>query len=225
MSYWGAIISAAADLYSNSQNQKGAKAGQEGAQAGLDWTKQVYQDAQGNFAPYLGAGQTGLNGLTRLANGDYSGFASSPDYQYSLEQMINANDHSAAARGRLYSGGYPADLAHDVNGLASQNLGNYRSSLQYLSTLGDTAASQLGSIGNGLAANVQNGYNNIASQQQSGYDSNGQLAGALGGIFNNWYQGQNNQNPYASSYSHSSNSSDPFGSGSGFSWDTYGGGG
>src|SRR6185503_17726326 len=97
-------------------------------------------------------------------------------------------DHSAAARGSLYSGGYQADLSKAQGDLASQYLGNYRNGLMSLAGMGMQAASNLGSIGNGLAANVQSGYNGIANAQQQGYDSNGQLAASLGGLFNNYWQ-------------------------------------
>lgn len=198
---WGAIIGAAASLYGNSQNQKGAHAGQEAAQQGLDWTKQVYQDAQGNFHPYLDIGQTGLAGLNKLASGDYSGFNTSPDYLYARDQAQYGIEHGAAARGSLYSPGTNVDLARELSGIASQNLGSYRNSLMGLAGLGIQAASNLGSIGVGQSGNVQAGYNAIGNARQQGYDSTGQLAAGLGGLFNNWYQGRNNQyNPYSSSY-------------------------
>jgi len=221
MSWWGEIAQLAVDYYGNQQNQHGADAAQHGAQAGLDWTKQVYQDAQGNFAPYLAAGTTGLNGLSALAGGDYSGFANSPDYLYAREQAQYGNDHSAAARGQLYDPGTQLELAHQMNGIASQNLGNYRNSLQYLSTLGAGAATNLGSIGNGLAGNVMQGYGNIANAQQQGYDSNGQLAASLGNLFGRYY-GQNNQQLTDSSYG--SNSAGNTGGGGNTYGFGYGGG-
>jgi hypothetical protein len=203
LSYWGAIISAVGSLYSNSQQNKAAGKQQQGAQAGLDWLKSVYGDAQGNFAPYLsyGQGAGGLGGLSALAGGNYDGFLKSPDYMAARDAMNYGLDHSAAARGSLYSGGYQADLSHAQGDLASQYLGNYRNSLFQGAGLGMTAASNLGSIGNGLAAGIQNGYNGVANAQATGYGANAGLATGLAGLFNNYWQGRDPQQQTGSSYS------------------------
>jgi hypothetical protein len=75
--------------------------------------------------------------------------------------------------------------------LASQNLGNYRGSLERLAQMGQNSATALGNLGAGVGSNLVGAYGNLSSAQQQGYDSNGQLAASLGGLFNNWYQGQN----------------------------------
>ena len=188
---WDTLLTGGVSLLNGFLGNKSAKAQQQGAQAGLDFTKSVYRDAQGNFQPYLTAGQGGLNGLSSLAGGDYSGFQNSPDYLYARDQAIYGGDHSAAAQGRLYSGGYPVDLAQQISGIASQNLGNYRNSLQYLAGMGQQSATSLGSIGNQNAQQQTNGYNNVANARASGYSNIGDTATSLGGLFNNWYQGRN----------------------------------
>lgn len=176
----------ASSLFGGHEAKKAASAQQQGSQAGLDWIKNVYGQSQANFAPYLQAGQGGLSGLNALASGDYSGFMNSPDYLYAREQAIYGNDHSAAARGNLYSGGHSLDLAHEMNGIASQNLGNYRSSLMGLAGLGAQSASNLGSIGSGTMGPMQQGYNGIANAQAQGYGANaamfGGVAGGLAGL-------------------------------------------
>ncbi len=199
MSYWGAIISAATSLYNGSQAAHGADAQGDAAQRGLDFTQQVYHDSQGNFAPYLAQGQTGVNGLNRLANGDYSGFINSPDYKFRVQQANDSFDNSAAARGRLFSGGAIADRDALNQGLASQGLNDYRQSLQYLATGGQNAAGTLGGIGSGTSQMVNGQYNQIGNANADRY---GAYAGALTGVAgaaNNWLQGQQNQNQ--SSYS------------------------
>lgn len=183
---WGNAIGAVVGLYGASQQKKAAGKQAKAAQAGLDWTKQVYQDAQGNFSPYLDFGQTGLGGLNALFGGDYSGFYDSPDYMAARDAMNYGLDHSAAARGRLYSGGYMADLSKAQGDLASQYLNNYRNALFHSAQMGQNAASQLGSIGNANAAQVANGYNTLGQAQAMGNVANanmfGSVAGGLSGL-------------------------------------------
>jgi len=175
MGWLGPVAQIGGALLGGIANNHAANAAQRGAQAGLDFTKGVYHDAQGNMAPYMAAGVGGLNGLSALSHGDYSGFMNSPDYLYAREQAQYGLDHSAAARGQLYDPGTQIELARQLNGIASGNLGTYRNSLQYLSSLGDQAAGQLGSIGVGQSGNVQAGYNGIANAQ-------GQAAGGWAGV-------------------------------------------
>jgi hypothetical protein len=180
-------IGVAAGLWGAKKQGDAAKAQAKGAQAGLDWTKQVYKDAQGNFAPYLGIGQQGVGGLSALLNGDYSGFYSSPDYVAAREAMNYGLDHSAAARGRLYSGGYMADLSKAQGDLAAGYLGNYRNFLGSVAGMGQNAASSLGSLGNGLASNVQAGYNGVADARATQYGAQAamlnQLVAGLGQFY------------------------------------------
>ncbi len=175
MGWLGPVAQIGSALLGAHENNQAANAAQHGAQAGLDWTKAVYRDAQGNLQPYIAAGTGGLNGLSALSHGDYSGFQNSPDYLYARQEAQYGLDHSAAARGQLYDPGTQIELGRQLNGLASQNLGNYRNSLQYLATLGQGSALGLGNIGNGLAGNVQAGYNGIA-------DAQGQRAGGIAGL-------------------------------------------
>lgn len=102
--------------------------------------------AQDGFRPYQQAGEQGLNRLSALMGGDYSGFEDSPDYTYARDQGVRAIDRSAAARGSLYSGGADADRMTFASGLASQNLGNYRNSLFGLAGMGQQAAGSMADL-------------------------------------------------------------------------------
>lgn len=182
---WGNAIQAvgvAANLWGSKKGADAAKDAAKGAGAGLDWVKNVYQDAQGNFAPYLGLGQQGVTGLTALLNGDYSGFYNSPDYKAARDAMNYGLDHSAAAKGRLYSGGYMADLSKAQGDLAAGYLGNYRGFLGNVAGMGQNAAAQLGGIGTGTGGLVMQGYNNLANAQ-------GQQAGAQAAMGVNFANG------------------------------------
>ena len=186
---WAQAITAGAGLVNSYLNKKGADAQGNAAQAGMDYTKGIYNDAQGNFQPYMDAGQNGLNGLNMLASGNYSGFENSPDYLYARSQAQYGVDHSAAARGSLYSGGHNLDLANAMNGIASQNLGNYRNSLMGMANMGQNSAAQLGQIGTNAAAGVRNSNAMIGDAKATSYGAIGGGLTGLAGQFNNYYNG------------------------------------
>src|SRR5579871_613418 len=130
----GSAISAnaagnAADAQSSAANNAAALQAQE-AQNALDFQKQQYATTQTNEAPYLAAGNSGLNALQYglgtggTANGSgvaqgslltpYSGTFSAPTglteqndpgYQARLQLGTEAIQKSAAARGSVVTGG------------------------------------------------------------------------------------------------------------------------
>jgi len=187
---WAQAITAGAGLVNSYMNKKGADAQGKAAQQGLDYTKGIYNDAQSNFQPYMQAGQNGLNGLNQLSSGNYSGFENSPDYLYARDQAQYGVDHSAAARGSLYSGGHNLDLANAMNGIASQNLGNYRNSLMGMAQMGQGAAGTLGQIGTAAAGGVRSSYGNIGDAKATGYGAIGGGLTGLAGQFTNYMNGQ-----------------------------------
>lgn len=189
---WVAVAAAGAAVIGGIASNSAANKQARSAQKGLDWTKAVYRDAEGNLRPYIDAGTGALGGLSSLAAGDYSGFNTSPDYLYARGEAQYGVDHSAAARGSLYSGGHSLDLANAMNGIASQNLGNYRNSLQYLATLGSNSASNLANTGNGLAGNVQAGYNGIGQAGANAATGWGQAGAGVATAFGNYMTNKNN---------------------------------
>ena len=171
------LASVASTLYGGHQARKAADAQKKASEASIAEQRAARDQAIGYQQPYMqyGQGMGGLAGLDRLNSGDYSGFENSPDYQYAREQMIYGQDHSASARGRLQSGGYAMDLAQGLNGLASQNLGNYRGSLQWGAGLGANAASGLASLGASAGdsiAKLQHDSGLAMAGKQSAYGNN-----------------------------------------------------
>lgn len=185
---WAAAITAGTSLVNGYLGNKAAGEQADAAQAGLDFTKQVYGDAQGNFQPYMAAGQQGLTGLDALAGGDYSGFMNSPDYLASQQAGIYALDHSAAARNRLNSGGYEVDLQNAGQNNAAQYLGQYRQSLQYLAGMGQQSVGQLAGIGQQAAGQVANQYGQIGQAQANGLGAWGGAITGIAGAANDYLQ-------------------------------------
>lgn len=189
-----AVIGAGAALYAaNKQGQaadKAASASQNATNAAINQQNLNYDRTAANLQPYTAAGTNALTGLQRLNSGDYSGFQSSPDYQFSLSQGLQGLDRSAAARGSLFSGGQQADILKYATGLAGQYLGNYRNALQSQANMGLTAGTSLGSIGAGQSGAIGNYLmGNAGNQTAAGYNSANvqsnlvnQLGGAAGQI-------------------------------------------
>lgn len=180
MAWVAPALNIASSLFGGHEAKKAASAQQQGSQAGLDWVKNVYGNAQGNLGGYV---QGGLGALSNLTANNY---VQSPAYQYMKDEMVSGIDASAANRGNLYSGGHNLDLARHLNGLAASDYNQWWDNQLGLAGLGAQAASNLGSIGTATMGNVQNGYNGIANAQGQGYGANaamfGNIAGSLGGL-------------------------------------------
>lgn len=126
---------------------------------------------------------------------DYSAFYDSPDYQFALQQGVQTLDRSAAARGRLYSGGYGQDLTKFGQGLASQQLNNYANRLGTIAGVGQTASNNLASLGANYANQYGQNLNNAADARSSAYaanaNANSNLANGLSQAANYYWQYRN----------------------------------
>lgn len=83
-------------------------------------------------------------------------FMETPGYQFRMDEGIRALDRSAAARGRLGSGGYGRDLTTFAQGIASDEFNNYANRLAGLAGMGQNAAAQTGTLGVQTGGNIAN---------------------------------------------------------------------
>jgi hypothetical protein len=207
-----AVTAAAASVYSANQQKQAAKgaanAQTNAANSAIGQTEQNYQRTATNLNPYITSGQNALGTINALNSGDYSSFHASPDYQFSLSQGLQGLDRSAAARGSLYSGGQTADTLNYAEGLANQNYNNYYSKLADLAGMGQSAASNLGSIGTGNAAAIGNYLTNAGEAAANGAINSANASsnmtsqlGQLAGQYASSYQWNTNpDNPYGPNY-------------------------
>ncbi len=189
--FWDSLLQFGVPLLQGFFGNKAANAQQQGAQAGLDFTKQVYGDAQGNLNPFISGGQGALSSLANAQAGDYSGFNSSPDYLWALQQGLSNMDNGAAAQLRLNSGGLANDRAKYAEGLATQNLNNWANRNLSIAQLGAQSAGQLGSLGTQNAGLQSQLYGNKADAQAAGYYNTAGTLGNLANLFGSSY----NTNP------------------------------
>lgn len=209
-----AVVVGAGMAYSaNRQGAAQKKAGRaqaSAAQQTLDAQQGIYNNSVDQAMPFYSAGTNALSQLEAVNRGDYSGFENSPDYLYARGQTQQGVERGAAARGGLYSGGTNVDLANALNGIASQNLGNYTNRLSDLARMGQSQSQYLGQLGqnygnqfanamgikgnaNALVASAgpttQAGYGNALASAASTYlgasGGGGNSLGSLQGFGNN----------------------------------------
>lgn len=190
-----AVATVAVGAYSANQQKKSAQgaanAAAQGTAAEIAERQRQFDLTRQDQAPWLQAGTSALGRLSALSSGDMSGFYTSPDYRFNVEQQMQGLDRSAAARGAMFSGGADADRMKMMSGLASQQFGDYWNRQAGLANVGQTVASGLGSLGMGMAN--QNAYSigNATLARQSAYgaraDANAQLAATTANAFGNWY--------------------------------------
>jgi len=190
-----AVIGGATAIYGANKAAGAAKAGANASQKATDATiaeqKRQFDLTRSDQMPWLQAGTNAIGTQQALLSGDYSKFFDSPDYQFSLDQGMKGMDRSAAARGRLYSGGYGQDLNKYAQGMATTNYNNFYSKLAGLSNTGSGTAQNLGGLGanyaNSMGTALQNNANNRASAYNSQANAWGNAATQIGGIAGNYF--------------------------------------
>lgn len=202
---WGAaaikgLAGLGGSLLQGNASKKAAKQQAQAMQAAAGMQQQAQAQAREDYAPWAAAGLGALGQMQQLNSGDYSGFDQSPDYLYARQQAQQGVERGAAARGNLYAGGTNVDLANALSGIASQNLGAYRGSLQYLTGLGQGVTGQLANLGQNAAQSAGNYMTGKGQAQAQGAMNQGNiygnLANQLGQIGGNLYgQYQSGQAP------------------------------
>lgn len=190
----GAVTAAVGVYGANKQAgaaKDSAKASQKATDATIAEQKRQFDLSRSDQMPWLDTGKWALGQQQAALKGDWSGFQNSPDYQFALDQGMKGLDRSAAASGRLYSGGYGQDLVKYGQGMATQNYQNYLNNLGRLSNTGQSTASNLGALGQNYAnafgqAQMTNA-NNRASSYQSQANAYTGLAGGIGNAAADWW--------------------------------------
>ena len=116
----------------------------------------------GNAANTGGGANTGNPAQSSYVPADFSDFYNSPDYQFAYDEGMRATNQSLARQGLSGSGAAMKRLTRFGQGLASQQLGNYKNSLAALAGVGQSATGQLSQLGANTANNIS------ASQLRAG---------------------------------------------------------
>ena len=141
-----------------------AKKQAEATRYAADIQRQNFQDTTRLMQPQIDAGNTargyqlGALGLPGGQGYDSSiaAFRDSPGYRFAVNEGVNATQTSAAAGGRLFSGGTMKALQDRGQGMADQQFGSWFNRLGGLSGAGGTATTNLASFGQSNANNLSN---------------------------------------------------------------------
>lgn len=184
-----------------------------------------YADTQADYAPYQQGGQSAFQALLKSyglapdqSAPDYSGFEKSPDYLFAMQQGEKALARRQSAQGNRLSPGAYNELLQFNQGLASQNLGKYRSGLAGISDFGMNANNALAQYRMGYGNQLGQGITNLGdlalARRIGRANINYRNVAAQDSIFGGMFGGaaQHPDNSRQSTYGGGSSSS--FGSGS-----------
>ena len=130
------------------------------------------QSSLGNGAFNQLQSALGLNGKTM----DPNFLASTPGYQFAVNQGENAVKSAAAANGNAYTPNTLTNIGQTVTGLADQNYNSYVQNLLATAGIGNSANSTL------AGANLSTGSNISQLQQNSGIAQGAGVSGVSNGI-------------------------------------------
>lgn len=120
------------------------------------------------YQPYAQAGTNALAGINRLNSGDYSSFMNSPDYQFARQEGMRDIGNSFAARGGAFSGNALRGITQFNQGLATQNLDNYRNSLFRTAGIGLSGVGGQATANSNYAIGFGDAQDKIGGAQASG---------------------------------------------------------
>lgn len=188
--FGSAVVGAAAQ---DRAGDKAADARQNASNSSIAEQRRRFDLMRQDQMPWLQAGQWALPKLQETYDGNFTGFLNSPDYLATQQQGLSFMDRSAASRGALFSGGHSADLMKYGQGLAAQQLSNYRGGLAGLAGVGQSSAQNIGAAGMGMANSISNLYTNAGNARATAYQNQGNnlasLMGAVGsGVNQGYYQ-------------------------------------
>lgn len=176
----GAVASIGSSLIGAYAASKAAKEQAAATRYAADIQRKNFEDTTRLLQPSIDAGNTargyqlsalGLPG-GQGAGAAYDAFRSSPGYDFALKTGQNQVQTSAAAGGRLFSGGALKSLARYGQGMADQQFGDWYNRLSGLSGAGQTATGHQVNAGSATANNLSDlavqGGNNQASSYING---------------------------------------------------------
>lgn len=132
-----------------------------------------YQQTREDFRPFRELGYQGANTLSRAANGDMTGFFTSPDYNFVRSEGQRDLGNSFAARGGAFSGNALKALSELNQNFASGQYGQWWNRQAGLVDAGQGSTAQTAQAG----ANAANAITGINQNLSSGVARNTLAAG------------------------------------------------
>lgn len=149
--------------------KKAASAQVQGIEASTQLLRDIYEQSRADIEPYREAGVGALGRLEDISRGDFSGFETSPGYEFRLAEGQKAQERSAAARGGLLSGRGVKELERFAQGTASGEFANYWNRQAGLAGVGQTATGQTVQAGQAFGAQAGQNLQQAGTARASGY--------------------------------------------------------
>lgn len=130
-----------------------ADAGVAASQAAAAEQARQFDLTRKDFAPFR---KQGVNALNMLSGELLQPLEATPQFNFALDQGVNALDRSASARGKLLSGQQVKAVQGFGTGLANQLSGERLNRLAALSGVGQTATTNTGQFGANASSNIGN---------------------------------------------------------------------
>ena len=135
-----------ASIYGAVQGTSSAKKAASAQLAGIESSnrllRDIYEQNRADLEPFREAGVGALGRLEDISRGDFSGFETSPGYEFRLSEARKAQERGAAARGYMLSGRQRKELERYAQGVASNELTNYWNRQAGLADVGQVTAAQ-----------------------------------------------------------------------------------
>ena len=178
---------------SKDAQEKAANKGIEASKYATDKTIKYLTETRDQIRtdnePWRQAGTRALGRLEGLSTNP-NAFQADPGYQWRFQQGVDAVDRSAAASGRLNSGGTMKALTRYGQGFGSQEFQNVWNRQAGLAGVGQTANAANASAGQNFANGAGNAMFNHAQNRISGYNQIGNAQsnfwGGLHGSLNSY---------------------------------------
>ena len=195
-----AAVGVGASIYSAN---KAAGASRAAANSSIGEQQREYDQARADNTPFRTTGVSALNQVAKLYGLDYtdengntvkgsgkanfSSFATSPDFQFNLNQGQDAINRSAAAKGGLLSGAAVKAGQTYASGLADNEFNNYVAHLEGVAGQGQAATNATTAAGTNMANQNSAAIMGAGNARASAYLENGQsIANAGNGLASNY---------------------------------------
>lgn len=169
-----------------------AKLQSDAAEKAAQQQMKMFESVRGDLSPFVSAGKgalTGVNELLGIGTGGMGSpevmarLASTPGYQFALDQGLQATQNSYASKGLGSSGAALKGAADYAEGLAGTTYQSMIGNFMGLAGLGENAAAQTGTLGLQSQAGVNSLMTGAASAQAAGQvGSANALMGGIGNI-------------------------------------------
>lgn len=165
--------------FGGSDAKRAAQVQQQGYEDAGITLRTANTEANNRFNNYLNLSNDANNRIGQLLNGDYSQFYASPDYQFRLNEGLDAVQNSNSAQGLNLSGVQLKDFNNYAQGVASTEYGNYYNRLAGLRSEGLGITGQQASNDLNTARGFADTQIGAAGARASGYLANANIQNAF----------------------------------------------